>query len=362
MGKCSNPLCDNSISFFSFKRKCLICNLNFCKDCFVRDAHSIEKLSKKGYCWDCYLLNNPNEIPDPVFIGNQLPTDEQTKAARSQIIPIQANPFDSFQIISDLGQGSTSKVYKVISLESRKFFALKEMSIGQTDTESIIYEFLISVLSPCANIVNCYALYRYRGNYAILLELMDRTLDAFNKAWKNKSEAAIAYIIREITRGLAYLHENHNIHRDLKSENIFVNAQGQVKLGDFGLSVQLTKERSLRDTFAGSPLWIAPEILGGRQYGLSCDVWSLGVVCYELAEGRPPFHRARNANELKLRIQREPTPVINQSWSEKYKEFILFCLQKEPNMRKTCKELLESDFLVNFNEEEARNCLISCFK
>jgi serine/threonine protein kinase len=359
MGKCANPDCQKSISILSFKGRCEKCDQVFCKNCFRRDHKWIDKIKHKGQCWGCYLESDPNSAKAyPQYLFTSIPRTRDVEFARTQVVPISKNPFDYFGKISEIGKGNTSRVFKVRELESGKIYALKEINIAKSDLESIMDEFSRSVLSPCQNIVTCYALYKYRATFAILLELMDLTLHRFLRHWNSKRENTIAFIIREMTKGLLYLHQSFNIHRDLKSENVFLNQNGEVKLGDFGLSVQLTRERPLRDTFAGSPLWIAPEILAGQYYGISCDVWSLGVIAYELAVGHPMFHTAKSVAELHEKILNEKMPQIHQEWSEEYREFIRACLQIEPEDRKTCADLLEMEFLTQVDEEEAKENIV----
>ena len=113
----------------------------------------------------------------------------------------------------------------------------------------------MSVLTENKNIVSCYALYKYNSKYAILQELMEIDLQSFmRKEDVNRSEMLIGYVIKEIIKGLQEFHENNKIHRDLKSSNILINSKGNVKIGDFGISVQLTVERKKRMTLAGSLL------------------------------------------------------------------------------------------------------------
>jgi serine/threonine-protein kinase 24/25/MST4 len=187
---------------------------------------------------------------------------------------------------------------------------------------------------------------------------MDLTLFGFLKNWNERQENVIAYIIREITRGISYIHSNFNIHRDLKSENIFLNQEGSVKIGDFGLSAQLIQERDYRETFAGSPLWTAPEILNGERYKESVDIWSLGVICYECAEGTTPYGDSKNMLDLKKNIEKHPEPTISQHWSPQFQQFVVFCLQKDPKNRKNAHELLETEFLRNVDETCSRRRLI----
>ncbi|OMJ95276.1 hypothetical protein SteCoe_1331 [Stentor coeruleus] len=354
MSVCSNQKCNKPVGgFFQKKLLCKNCKNRFCPDCFFVDPTNMKKSLKIGYCWEDLVKTFPallNSRPNPPSI-NEINRD------LSYIIPISDDPERTFNKIRILGKGTSGTVYQVYNRETNNYFALKEICLATSDRESIIEEFAKSVLSPCQNIVECYALYKYNDFYAILLELMDVTLTDLFKYWVNRQEYLIAYILREVTRGLCYIHMNYNIHRDIKSENIFINNRGNVKIGDFGLSAQLTKERDYRETFAGSPLWTAPEILNMSRYDESIDIWSLGIVCFEIAEGKTPYSESRNMVELRLNIERREEPNINSNWSPQFKQFVEFCLRKIPGERKKASELLETEFLRNVNEAQARQDL-----
>lgn len=102
-------------------------------------------------------------------------------------------------------------------------------------------------------------------------------------------EHLISYIFREVLKGLASLHRQHRIHRDIKSDNILIATDGKVKLSDFGYAAQLTSEKDKRNTLVGTPCWMAPELIAGNLYDTKVDVWSLGIVALEMADGDPPF-------------------------------------------------------------------------
>ena len=244
------------------------------------------------------------------------------------------------------------------SRETSKFFALKDIDLQETRADLVREEFYNSVIVQCTNIVPCYALYRYNGTLAILQELMWGTLSNFMNLESGLNEAVIAYAMRESLKGLEFLHRNHTIHRDIKCENIFISLEGLVKVGDFGLSAQLTQERSDRETFAGSPLWMAPEILGKLNYGIASDIWSLGVSCYEMATGKNPYIMCKNLAQLEQVVIKGPEPRLNEEWSAEFREFMEFCLQKQPDQRKTCTELLNCKFLSNFDESSARRFIL----
>ena len=184
------------------------------------------------------------------------------------------------------------------------------------------------------------------------------TLSNFIKLERGLNEGVIAYIMRESLKGLEFLHKNHTIHRDIKCENIFISNEGEIKIGDFGLSAQLTQERRDRNTLAGSPMWMAPEILAKIHYGIASDIWSLGVSCYEIATGINPYFMCKNLVQLEQAVIYGPEPRLNRNRSREFREFMKSCLQKQPDQRKTCTELLNCQFLSNIDENSARSFIL----
>ncbi|OMJ73170.1 hypothetical protein SteCoe_28207 [Stentor coeruleus] len=355
MGSCNNPQCKTGCkSMCGTKLFCNSCKKKQCQSCFTSSSNLQDSSSPLNFCSTC-------------LSRSALPKSQQPEQKRNFIIPINLDPFQKdFRKGNLLGKGLFSDVFTVTRIEDNKNYALKVISLDKMCENDILDEFSKSALSPSSLLVNCYALYKYKRSYGILLEFMVTNLNNYIQHLEIKElqnevsiliyqgipENTIAYIIRETTKGLAYIHENNNIHRDLKSGNIFLNLKGQVKIGDFGLSASITREKDMRMTFAGSPLWMAPEVLDGRPYNFLCDVWSLGILCFELAEKNPPYHKAKNVNDLITRILNEPLPVLANG-SLEFKEFVGYCLKVDPNERKRSDELLETEFLKNVDEDEA---------
>ncbi|CAN8180316.1 unnamed protein product [Coccothraustes coccothraustes] len=176
----------------------------------------------------------------------------------------------------------------------------------------------------------------------LVMEYMDggALSDVISKTHLSEDETAA--ISRECLQGLDFLHSNHVIHRDVKSDNILLRTDGCVKLADFGLSAQLTPEQNRRCVVAGTPWWMAPEVVTCRPYGPKVDIWSFGIVGIEMVEQEPPYW-SRSPGSAQRLIATAGTPKLchPKLLSALLRDFLSCCLQTDEEERWSAKELLQ---------------------
>ena len=218
---------------------------------------------------------------------------------------------------------------------------------------SIKNEISLGILSKSENIVNHYESYCYKKCIYIVVELMRGSLcDLLIDRVGALSEEFIAYICKGIILALDFLHKKFRIHRDVKSKNVLLSVDGKVKLADFGYAAQLTQEISLRTTMVGTPNWMAPELIKGEKHNEKVDIWALGIVAIELADGEPPY--GRNSKEKIFHsINLGHTPCLKRKhlWSPQFLNFIDSCLCREPEHRPSAEIMLEHHFIKIVKDE-----------
>ncbi|XP_063374202.1 serine/threonine-protein kinase mig-15 isoform X9 [Cydia amplana] len=270
------------------------------------------------------------------------------------------DPAGIFELIEVVGNGTYGQVYKGRHTKTGQLAAIKVMDVTEDEEEEIKLEInVLKKYSNHRNIATYYGAFIKKsppGKDDQLWLVMEYcgagSVTDLVKSTKGQSlkEEWISYICREILRGLSYLHSNKVIHRDIKGQNVLLTDNAEVKLVDFGVSAQLDRTIGRRNTFIGTPYWMAPEVIACDEnpdatYDNRSDLWSLGITALEMAESQPPLCDLHPMRALFL-IPRNPPPRLKlKKWAKKFHSFIETVLVKDYHQRPYTEQLLKHPFI-----------------
>jgi len=347
--------------------------------------------------------------------SHQVQVVAENSGSTAAEVPVWPVDYESYQLLGKVGRGAFATVWRaecyapsqsdIVQVQpsqqlqqkededqqkkKKRFCAIKVLDLEHVDTNfcDIRLEVQTMRLSSHPNIVSIYTSFIQGSNLWLVMQLMNKgsSLHCLQSArmiyhkynnhqrlssseqvqqqqTKIRMEPHITYILHETILGLKYIHDNGQIHRDVKAGNILLDAQGNVRIADFGVSSWLTHSGSKREntrTFVGTPCWMAPEVMEQvHGYDTKADIWSLGITSLELAKGYAPYAKYPPMKVLLLTIQEDPPSFdtylefddlddeddewnqIHDEWSDSFKSMINLCLQKNPRQRPNCEELL----------------------
>ena len=251
-----------------------------------------------------------------------------------------------------LGKGGFARVYELINEDSGEIFACKFISkdaLAKTRARhKLMSEIKIHRALHHPNIVQFHHFFENEEYVHILLELCtNQSLSDLLRRRKRIHELEAQCYLSQVLTGIKYLHSHRVIHRDIKLGNIFLSDKMEVKIGDLGLAAKLEYEGERKRTICGTPNYIAPEILEGKNgHSFECDIWSFGVLMYTLLIGRPPFETKdvkTTYRRIKMNLYTFPE---NVEISPEAKSLIQSILVIDYLKRPTLEQILSSDFFT----------------
>lgn len=279
--------------------------------------------------------------------------DKEKESTEKKKYPIGA---EHYQLYEEIGQGVSASVHRALCVSFNEIVAIKILDFERDncDLNNISREAQTMVLVDHPNVLKSHCSFVSDHNLWVVMPFMSggSCLHILKAAHPDGfEEVIIATVLREVLKGLEYLHHHGHIHRDVKAGNVLIDSRGAVKLGDFGVSACLfdsgDRQRS-RNTFVGTPCWMAPEVMEQLHgYNFKADIWSFGITALELAHGHAPFSKYPPLKVLLMTLQNAPPGLDyerDKKFSKSFKQMIACCLVKDPSKRPSASKLLKHSF------------------
>ncbi|KAL0906802.1 hypothetical protein M5K25_025324 [Dendrobium thyrsiflorum] len=273
------------------------------------------------------------------------------------------NPKD-YQLYEEVGEGVSATVYRAFCIPLNEVVAIKVLDLERcnNDLDGIRREVQTMRLIDHPNVVKAYCSFPAGHQLWVVMPYMagGSCLHIMKFAHpEGFDEPVIATLLREVLKALVYVHGEGHIHRDVKAGNILIDADGAVKLADFGVAACMfdTGDRQrARNTFVGTPCWMAPEVMQQLHgYDFKADIWSFGITALELAHGHAPFSKYPPMKVLLMTLQNAPPGLDyerDKKFSKSFKEMVSTCLVKDPKKRPTSEKLLKHHFFKHGRSNE----------
>ncbi|KAJ3108009.1 signal transducing kinase of the PAK [Phlyctochytrium planicorne] len=287
-------------------------------------------------------VKNPQARP-----AKSKPTSTDDVIERLKAICNPADPTKLYRNLIKIGQGASGGVFTAYQVGSGSAVAIKQMNLEQQPKKDlIINEILVMKDSRHKNIVNYIDSFLWKGDLWVVMEYMEGGSLTTVVTCNYMTEGQIAAVCKETLEGLQHLHSKGVIHRDIKSDNLLLGINGEIKLTDFGFCAQLNEDGAKRTTMVGTPYWMAPEVVTRKEYGAKVDIWSLGIMAIEMIEGEPPYLNENPLRALYL-IATNGTPKLQnpETLTPVFRDFLKVSLEVDAEKRPSSKELLKHPFL-----------------
>lgn len=293
---------------------------------------------------------------------------EKRRSKEYEHVRRDLDPGEVWEVVGELGDGAFGKVYKAKNKETGALAAAKVIET-KSDDELEDYMVEIEILATCdhPHIVQLLGAFYWEDKLWIMIEFcpggaVDATMLELDRAL---TEPQIRVICRQMLEALRYLHGKRIIHRDLKAGNVLLTQDGDIKLADFGVSAKNMKTLQKRDSFIGTPYWMAPEVvmcetMKDTPYDYKADIWSLGITLIEMAQIEPPHHEL-NPMRVLLKIAKSDPPTLScpSKWSLEFRDFLKKALDKNPESRPSAAQLLEHPFVSKVTDNRALRELVA---